>query len=147
MNPLPVPVPLAVMAIWLPFFFTFRMDSSSVGIVQSTVFCSFLTPPWNTVASRRTVVFPFEESATVPLLSVTPVMDSLYSVGSVVTTTVVCACISLSVPVSVAVTRVSPDVPVSFDVTVAVLVSVLGRISAIASLEFVQETSSADPAG
>ena len=44
-------------------------------------------------------------------------------------------------------TRVSPDVPVSFDVTVAVLVSVLGRISAIASLEFVQETSSADPAG
>ena len=74
-------------------------------------------------------------------------MDSLYSVGSVVTLTVVCAFISLSVPVSVAVTRVSPDVPVSFDVTVAVLVSVLGRIFAIASLEFVQETSSADPAG
>ena len=74
-------------------------------------------------------------------------MDSLYSVGSVVTTTVVWACISVSVPVSVAVTRVSPDVPVSFDVTVAVLVSVLGRISAIASLEFVQETSFADPAG
>ena len=92
-------------------------------------------------------MFPFEESATVPLLSVTPVMDSLYSVGSVVTLTVVCAFISLSVPVSVAVTRVSPDVPVSFDVTVAVLVSVLGRIFAIASLEFVQETSSADPAG
>ena len=94
-----------------------------------------------------TCVVPFFERAIEPLLRVSPVMELLYFVASAVTLTVVCALISLSVPLSVAVITVSPVTFVLFAVTVAVLVLVSATMLATLSFVLLHETLLLTPEG
>ena len=94
-----------------------------------------------------TCVVPFLERAIDPLLRVSPVMELLYFVASAVTLTVVCAFISVSVPLSVAVTIVSPVAFVLFAVTVTVLVLVSAARLATLSFVLLHETLLLTPEG